>query len=411
MNILEDKKPVELKLEKRLRLAAQQMEQNIYSELVADGVSPHRALRQAKAEAQAFYFERPKTAKELATEAGLTEEKSPKIRRLVEWFRASAEPLIDQLCPVWNEADRAQDLADQENYYESRSARYRFNLLVEYTRRRQNDHGIGIYWWKYEGKTFRSWLGNEPLATPRQIAGKLSAKYPNHDIDIIVDDWTNTNCEGASIVGGISVPKYRAYITPKLPNVLLTAERLYLDYGKVLDMEAAKVIQKDFEAGNITREIYVDEIAKLCREAPLDEDFNDYRCGIWVQVNQRGQIEEFEIDDTRDMLEDKLDFEFFYTEFKESGFAPDGTPVVLTNRQRHRNLQYEWEESERQSDMDTGNDVQALLGISTQQIDDTYEIVGQEATLREFFENLQPRQRGKVDTEALFYSGNDVMQF
>lgn len=336
-------------------------------------------------------------AKRLAVLAGLVEEpEPPDTTELEAWFQRSCAPLIEAQRLKYLEEDAHQDAQDIENYYESRAARFRFNLQIGHLRRANNDHGVGLYEWSFGGKAYRSWLGNNPLGNPRQIAGSLSARYPGTDIVVIHEGWTTTNCGGAALVDGVAVPRYRAYITQRLARVQLTHERLFLDHGRILDREDGLRAEQDLLSENVSREAYADLIAKLCREAPTDPDYNDYRCGVWEELDDKGNIVTFETDDTRDDPNVGVIL----------GMLNGHDPLVTTARDVNTENRI-WDEDltfdllGADSDQDNGRDVALLLGLTTAQIEHAFLEVGEEATVSEFFSALPKKEASDRKAEAL----------
>lgn len=431
--------------EARARARAAEFEKNRFQELhwPSDGslgCSAWRARRQAKAEAQELYhqlLEEGRTAKDLAQQAGLTGRdathaftEAKQVRQLIEWFRASAMPFLEKHAIRIQEEDGIQDKADIEAYYESRKVRYRFSRQVWHQRKGDhNDRGLGLYSWRKDGKFYRSWLGNEPLATPRQIAAKMLVRYPGSDIVIIHTGFSNTNTAGASAIGGLVVPTYEVFITDSVPRSVLAGERLYLDFGRELDLEDASRAEQELRAGNLDPESYADFIARLCREAPQAEDWNDYQAGRWEELKEDTrpawrpeqnkpmpiqdpkdgheyygfEFETFEIDDTRD--DQRLaTYEGMFAGRDAWTAADTGNRIWDDESTTFGSVDFG-------SDQESGRDVQMLLGLSTQQIEHAFGEVGDDATIGDFMKALPRREATEQKKQALRQPDEDAITF
>lgn len=393
-----------LSQERRAREEAIRFEKDRYHQLVWDeGISPYRAKKQARQEASERYQSRKEDIREIAARAGLlpsTEHRSRTHAALEDWFRDSISPLLESRIQAWEKADTEQDTKDQECYYESRSVRWKFNRQVQYAKRGDhNDHGLGLYSYRKNGKTYRSWLGNQPLATPRQIAGMLSARHPGYEVGILHTGFTTSNFGAAAGIGGIVVPTYEAYITEKLPGRIHAYERLYLDHGRLLDLEDAERLDSELRDQKTDREGYAEEIARLCREAAPDHD--SIITG-WIELSEDGmEFLPFETDDTRD---DYSREEVMGMLFNRGLHDDDGFVAV----DRIKPNGYFWDDDTRTfgqldmgSDMDMGRDIQLLLGKTSQQIEDAFLAVGEEATISEFIQALPKREASPEKVKRL----------
>lgn len=379
--------------ERKAREEACAFEKDRIEVLISQGISPWRAKKQARQEASDRYQRHRKTARDLAREAGLATDQPCRIGTSIEAFRRSVLPLLEARIQAWNEEDQAQDQRDQDCYYESRATRFKFNRLIGHVRTgSHNDHGLGLYSWTKDGKTYRSWLGNEPLATPRQIAGKLLARYQGCEISILHTGWTTSNHGGSAVIGGIVVPTYQVFISGKLPAYVHTRERLLLDHGRDLDMEDAARAERELQGGMLDKESHAEFIARLCREAPSDPE--PFVTG-WQELSPDGMsFIDVEYDDTRD--NDR--------QGEILGLLMD---AVMGDQRLPDTKGRIWDDEDLAfgtlgsgSDQDNGRDVALLLGLSTQQIEDAFLAVGEDTTVRGFFEALPRKETSPEKLKA-----------
>ncbi len=200
------------------------------------------------------------------------------------------------------------------------------------------------------------------------------------------------------------MPTYEVFVTPALPRSVLAGERLYLDHGRNLDLEDAKRAEQELAAGSLDPETYADFIARLCREAPSDPDWNDYQAGRWEELSEDGEsFKTFEIDDTRD--DQRL-------ATYEGMFAGRDTWTAVDTGNRI------WDDESTTfgsidfgSDQESGRDVQMLLGLSTQQIEHAFSEVGEDATISEFMQALPRRQASEEKKAKLREADEDAITF
>lgn len=250
-------------------------------------------------------------ARRLALVAGLVkyEEQPQEIPEMPYW-RSQVTGFIDSICP---EQDHQRIVVDEdrmaEELQERRRERYRTQALYKHKTRAylKKIKGrmqfipdeAGIWSGVVNGKLMRSWLSNQPYATPPQIAWTLMQKDPNIDVDIVMVGRSKSTPSFAKMVT-LDVPVYKAYVSPKLPPYLQTAESILLQYGKVLDIDSAKKLYERFQKGDITQTNYSEQLAKLCRNSPEDPEFKDWG---WTELNDKGEIVPFEEDWTQERFD------------------------------------------------------------------------------------------------------------
>lgn len=317
-------------------------------------------------------------ARQLAKAAGLpvkdrNEIPASEMQEIERWFhRVSADvylPKSEEASYALQQASKAVDEQKEGEYSQRRSERFRARSQRSYASRQIGKRTIkidfeeklilgrkervggkditiyrceaeipGCYEWSFEGKDYQSWMGKRELAImpPKSIGGYLSQRYPGFDVAITTQGVVAVKMFSAPGAEPMVVPKYRVFLSKKLPGWYLTWERLLLE-GRLLDRDAAKELWTAYDSGEISQQDYSEKLAILCRKA---EKFEDDPATGWLEINEKGMIQEMEYDDTRDGVEVEETLGMLYNRGKHDDDAVIFPSICI------KPTNYQWEESD-----------------------------------------------------------------